>query len=205
MPGHSRNIRRRFTLAVLALAGAAASVAILPAYAATNYTPSSSWGTERTDLAAQVVELVNQHRASKGLSALSLSPTLTVASRWKSLHQPGTATSATTTRCLLSRAPSTSAPRTATSTAPAGARTSPGDTRACRPSRAGGQLERASRELRERLLYDDRRASPRTQAGGCTGRRTSGTTPTRTRHRLHLHRPATRRSPRRLRRSPPRA
>ncbi len=72
-------------LLVLALAAVMATVASL-APAATNCSPSAAWGTSRPDLAAQVVTLTNQYRASKGLGQLSVSPTLTAASIWKSLH-----------------------------------------------------------------------------------------------------------------------
>ena len=51
-----------------------------------NCTAGSDWGTERSDLAAQVLTLVNQHRASKGLSQLTASTTLTNASVWKARH-----------------------------------------------------------------------------------------------------------------------
>ena len=44
------------------------------------------WGTNRADLAAQVVSLINQYRASMGLSQLAVSSTLTASSTWKSLH-----------------------------------------------------------------------------------------------------------------------
>ena len=36
-------------------------------------TPGSDWGTPRQDFASRVVDLVNQHRASKGLSQLTVS------------------------------------------------------------------------------------------------------------------------------------
>jgi uncharacterized protein YkwD len=51
-----------------------------------NCTPEANWGTNRPDLAARVVELVNQHRASLGLQPLNVSPTLTNSAVWKSLH-----------------------------------------------------------------------------------------------------------------------
>jgi len=66
-----------------------AGVAAPAANAVTNCTPSSSWGTNRADLASQVVSLINQYRASKGLSQLANSPTLTASSEWKSLHMAG--------------------------------------------------------------------------------------------------------------------
>ena len=49
-------------------------------------TPGSDWGTQRGDFAARVIELVNDHRAGKGLQRLTVSPALTNASVWKALH-----------------------------------------------------------------------------------------------------------------------
>jgi uncharacterized protein YkwD len=49
-------------------------------------TPGADWGTPRQDLTARVVELVNQHRASLGLSQLTVSTTLTSSSVWKARH-----------------------------------------------------------------------------------------------------------------------
>jgi uncharacterized protein YkwD len=49
-------------------------------------TPGSSWGTVRSDLAAQVVSLVNQHRAGIGAAGLAQSATLTAAAVWKARH-----------------------------------------------------------------------------------------------------------------------
>jgi uncharacterized protein YkwD len=63
-----------------------AAVVVPSAGAVTNCSVSSSWGTNRADLASQVVALVNQHRASIGRSQLSVSSSLTAASTWKSLH-----------------------------------------------------------------------------------------------------------------------
>ena len=42
-----------------------------------------SWPADRADLAAQVVTLVNAHRAQLGLVALVVSPTLTATAEWK--------------------------------------------------------------------------------------------------------------------------
>ncbi len=90
MPPPYRNIRRIIAAVVVVLALATiAAVAAPPANAVTNCTQSSSWGTNRTDLASQVVSLINQYRASKGLSQLTLSSTLTASSEWKSLHMAG--------------------------------------------------------------------------------------------------------------------
>lgn len=49
-------------------------------------TPGSDWGTVRSDLAAEVVSLVNQHRAGLGLGGLAESATLTAAAVWKARH-----------------------------------------------------------------------------------------------------------------------
>ncbi|MDQ3876495.1 MAG: CAP domain-containing protein, partial [Actinomycetota bacterium] len=83
----------RWTLAVLA---ALVVTAVAPAAAPLveqakavpvgNCTPESYWGTLRRDFAQRVVELVNQHRASIGLAPVKVSPTLTAAAEWKSLH-----------------------------------------------------------------------------------------------------------------------
>ena len=51
-----------------------------------NCTPGADWGTLRQDLATQVVQLVNQHRASLGLSQLTVTTPLTNAAIWKSRH-----------------------------------------------------------------------------------------------------------------------
>ena len=49
-------------------------------------TPGADWGTLRNDLAGQVVQLVNQHRASLGLAQLAVTTPLTNAAVWKSRH-----------------------------------------------------------------------------------------------------------------------
>jgi uncharacterized protein YkwD len=49
-------------------------------------TAGADWGTLRNDLATQVVQLVNQHRASLGLSQLTVTTPLTNAAVWKSRH-----------------------------------------------------------------------------------------------------------------------
>jgi uncharacterized protein YkwD len=72
---------------VLVLAAFAATVA--PASAATNCTPDAGWGTNRPDLAAQVLTLVNQYRASIEIGPLSVSAPLTASAEWKSLHMAG--------------------------------------------------------------------------------------------------------------------
>ena len=51
--------------------------------------PEPGWGANRPDLARQVVELVNDYRAGKGLSRLAVSAPLTAAAEWKSLNMAG--------------------------------------------------------------------------------------------------------------------
>ena len=70
---------------MLAALLSAAAVAGTPAAAtaAGNCVPGPGWPADRADLAAQVVTLVNAHRAQLGLAALVVSPTLTAAAEWK--------------------------------------------------------------------------------------------------------------------------
>jgi len=75
--------RRSLAIAAVVIAAAVAALAAPPAEAVTNCTYSSSWGTNRADLASQVVSLINQYRASIGLSQLATSSTLTASSEWK--------------------------------------------------------------------------------------------------------------------------
>ncbi len=77
------------TVAVAAVAVLPSSVPGTPASANAvvgNCTPGSDWGTLRQDLAVRVVELVNQHRAARGLSQLTVTTPLTNAAIWKSRH-----------------------------------------------------------------------------------------------------------------------
>jgi len=46
----------------------------------------SDWGTPRQDLAARVIELVNEHRASLGLTQLIVTTPVTNAAVWKARH-----------------------------------------------------------------------------------------------------------------------
>jgi len=75
----------RRTIPLLAALLSAATVAATPAAAAGtgDCTPAASWPADRADLAAQVVALVNAHRAQLGLAALVVSPTLTATAEWK--------------------------------------------------------------------------------------------------------------------------
>jgi uncharacterized protein YkwD len=65
-----------------------AAIAACPATAAAvgDCTPASSWPAARTDLATQVVALVNAHRLMLGLQPLAISPALTYAATWKARH-----------------------------------------------------------------------------------------------------------------------
>ncbi len=49
-------------------------------------TPGADWGTVRSDLAGQTVQLVNAHRAGLGLTQLSSNSALNAASVWKARH-----------------------------------------------------------------------------------------------------------------------
>jgi uncharacterized protein YkwD len=49
-------------------------------------TPGSDWGTLRQDFATRVVDLVNQHRASLGLSQLAVATAPTNSAVWKARH-----------------------------------------------------------------------------------------------------------------------
>ena len=79
-------MRRGFALALTVLLAGVAAASAPGAQAVTNCSPSSSWGTNRTDLAGQVVALINQHRAALGLAQLTVSSPLAASSEWKSLH-----------------------------------------------------------------------------------------------------------------------
>jgi uncharacterized protein YkwD len=70
---------------MLAALLSAAAVAGIPtaATAAGSCVPAPNWPADRADLAAQVVTLVNAHRAQLGLAPLVVSPTLTAAAEWK--------------------------------------------------------------------------------------------------------------------------
>ena len=65
------------------LSAAAVIGAPAAATAAGDCVPAPSWPADRADLAAQVVTLVNAHRAQLGLVPLVVSPTLTATAEWK--------------------------------------------------------------------------------------------------------------------------
>ncbi len=75
--------RRTIHILVALLSAAAVSAAPAAAAGAGDCTPAASWPAQRADLAAQVVSLVNAHRAQLGLQALVVSPALGAAATWK--------------------------------------------------------------------------------------------------------------------------
>src|SRR3712207_3986662 len=82
-----RAVRVGLVAALLAAAALTLSLGSRPAHSAIgDCSPGADWGTARSDLASQVVDLVNQHRQSRGLSTLAVSPTLTNAAVWKARH-----------------------------------------------------------------------------------------------------------------------
>jgi uncharacterized protein YkwD len=87
-----KGLARALALAATLAAAAAATPQLwpgspTPAQAAVgDCTPGTDWGTLRQDLATQVVQLVNQHRASLGLAQLVVTTPLTNAAIWKSRH-----------------------------------------------------------------------------------------------------------------------
>jgi uncharacterized protein YkwD len=83
-----RRLARRFVQLVTALATTVVVAALPPAASAAigDCTSDAAWPAARPDLAAQVVELINAHRAQIGLRPLSVSPTLTAAATWKARH-----------------------------------------------------------------------------------------------------------------------
>jgi uncharacterized protein YkwD len=73
-------------LVALALVGALLAAARPLAAGVGDCTPAQNWGALDASFAAEVVTLVNQHRASMSLGQLAVSPTLTDSANWKSLH-----------------------------------------------------------------------------------------------------------------------
>jgi uncharacterized protein YkwD len=73
-------------LLALAASGAGRQGGAATAAGVGDCTTGANWGTVRSDLAAQVVALVNQHRAGLGLSGLGGSATLSAAATWKARH-----------------------------------------------------------------------------------------------------------------------
>lgn len=77
---------RTARLAVLFVGLALSMLAAAAQAVAATCTPEPGWGTDRPDFARSVLALVNDHRASKGLPQLAVSPALTASAEWKSLH-----------------------------------------------------------------------------------------------------------------------
>jgi uncharacterized protein YkwD len=78
-------------LVVSAFAAAALTAAVATPRAdattlAGDCSPAADWGTVRADLAAQTVQLVNNHRASLGLRTLVVSSALEGSAVWKARH-----------------------------------------------------------------------------------------------------------------------
>jgi uncharacterized protein YkwD len=78
--------RRRVVLLAALLCVATVIVPVQAATAADDCLPQDSWPAPRADLASQVLDLINAHRAQMGLQALAVSPTLTAAATWKARH-----------------------------------------------------------------------------------------------------------------------
>lgn len=91
MPRVRRSPQR--LLVVLVLFAAGLGLTLLPAteraHADNICTPDASWGTVNSGYAAQVVSLVNQHRASLGLGQLAVDSALTRSAVWKSMNMAG--------------------------------------------------------------------------------------------------------------------
>jgi uncharacterized protein YkwD len=80
-------LARRFVQILTALASTAVVAAFPPAASAVgDCAPDAGWPAARPDVAAQVVDLINAHRADMGLKPLAVSPTLTAAATWKARH-----------------------------------------------------------------------------------------------------------------------
>lgn len=83
---------RRVALLATALALAVSvSLLLAPAVpradaAVGSCTAGAAWPSNRNDLATRVAELVNKHRAARGLQPLSVSATLTASAVWKARH-----------------------------------------------------------------------------------------------------------------------
>jgi uncharacterized protein YkwD len=75
---------------VIAAGLAASGWAVSARTAAGDCTPVSSWGTqEPAQVEADLVQLVNAHRAALGLGQLTVAPSLTASAEWKSMNMAG--------------------------------------------------------------------------------------------------------------------
>ncbi len=87
----ARSVRRATLVAALAAAALALTPVVGGAPDATaagvgTCTPEAAWPAQRQADADRVITLVNQHRATLGLAALKVSPTMTGAAVWKARH-----------------------------------------------------------------------------------------------------------------------
>ena len=87
----TRRCRRLAVVLCVALTAAVSALgpaAVVPGAAAAvgDCVAASTWGSTRADFAQRVVELVNQHRAAKGLVQLTVTPSLANAAVWKARH-----------------------------------------------------------------------------------------------------------------------
>jgi uncharacterized protein YkwD len=88
-PAARRAVRWSVAVVAAAALASAASAAFVPragAAAVGDCVAETSWGTPRTDLAAQMVGAVNMHRASRGLAMLGVDSSLGAAAHWKAMH-----------------------------------------------------------------------------------------------------------------------
>ncbi len=91
IPSVRRTPQRLLALALVFAAGLLLAIVPGPskAHADNVCAPDSSWGTNNSSFAAQVLTLVNQHRASIGVGQLSSDPALTASAVWKSMNMAG--------------------------------------------------------------------------------------------------------------------
>jgi uncharacterized protein YkwD len=82
---------RRLALAILPVAGFLCAFLLLSGGARADNvcTPDPGWGTLNTSFAAQVLTLINQHRATLGEGALTTDWALTDSAQWKSMNMSG--------------------------------------------------------------------------------------------------------------------
>jgi uncharacterized protein YkwD len=73
-------------LSALAITVVVAALPPAASAAALGCNPDGGWPAARPDLAPQVVDLINAHRAQIGLEPLVVSPTLTDVATWKARH-----------------------------------------------------------------------------------------------------------------------
>lgn len=88
--GRSRHIRGA---RIVLVAGAALLLCVPPGIAraqSAQCTPDPTWGLPDRLVATQMLLEVNVHRASLGLGALEVSPTLVAAAEWKAAHMAAT-------------------------------------------------------------------------------------------------------------------